>query len=100
MFEDMFTASDDDRAIIKEIASRASALYGQMDIERDVMDIIMDLEATHCNGCPLRLRDMLAANCYDLMHDIRGIANHLDRTTGKLTGWFLPRFSAPEGGAE
>lgn len=57
------------------------------------LDLEMDLTATHCNGCPLRLADLLEAPPFDFAHDIFGIRKDLDRTTGKLKNCFLPRYS-------
>lgn len=91
--KDLFTATAEDREIIERIAKRAVALYrkyGNADV--DELHIQMDLEACHCNGCPLRLADMEQADDFNLMHDISGINIHLDHDTGKLEGFFLPRF--------
>ena len=54
----------------------------------------MDVLAAHLNGNPLRLRDLLAAESGDFMHDVFGIRAHLDRKTGKLGDCFSPRFHA------
>ena len=63
----------------------------------DVRSAYMDLEACHCNGCPLRLQDMLAEEHFDsLIHDVSGIIGTIDRTTGKLTNHFLPRFAVKQ----
>lgn len=94
---DLFTATDEERAIIERIAKRACALYhiyGNTDV--DERDIQMDLEACHCNGCPLRLADMEQADDFDLMHDITSINAHLNHDTGKLERWFLPRLADME----
>lgn len=56
----------------------------------------MDLTATHLNGNPLDLEKFLAAPDFDFIHDIDGIARHLDRETGKLGDCFSPRCSRPE----
>ncbi len=60
-------------------------------IERPRMDLIMDLSATHSNGCPLDFDKLLGFDDFDFYHDIYGIVKHLDRTTGKLQNCFLPR---------
>lgn len=91
---DLFTATDDERAIIERIAKRAVALYrkyGNADV--DELDVQMDLEACHCNGCPLRLADMEQADNFNFMHDISGINAHINRYSGKLERCFLPRFA-------
>lgn len=86
-----------ERGIIRQIAERAVALAkankGQ---RRHPLDIQMDIEAVHCNGNPLRLADLLAADDFNFAHDILGIGRHLDRETGKLGGCFLPRFTKRE----
>lgn len=51
----------------------------------------MDLMATNANGCPLDLKKLLKADDFNFLHDIAGIAKHLDRTTGKLQNLFVPR---------
>lgn len=91
MIEVQFNATKFDRAIVMKIAQRAhKALPG-----RSIMDWAMDVEATHCNGNPLRLADLLAADGFSFLHDMTGICRHLDRDTGQLNNHFLPRFSAP-----
>lgn len=92
--KDLFTATAEEREIIGRIAKRAVALYhkyGNTDV--DELDIQMDMEACHCNGCPLRLSEMEQADDFNLMHDVTGINAHLNRETGKLERWFLPRFA-------
>lgn len=94
---DLFTATDDERAIIERIAKRAVAIYYKHgDTDVDELDIQMDLEACHCNGCPLRLADMEQADDFNLMHDVTGINAHLNHDTGKLERFFLPRFTNME----
>lgn len=91
-----FTCSEADRKTIRAIARRARALYLDHSVDRDLQDIEMDVTATHCNGNPLRLADLLKADDFNLLHDISKIARHLDRETGQLTDCFRPRFSQPE----
>lgn len=50
----------------------------------------MDITATHLNGCPLKLTDLLNSDKSDFFHDIFGISLHIDRTTGKLLDCFIP----------
>jgi hypothetical protein len=61
----------------------------------DKTSMVMDVTATHANGNPLRLADLLAADDFNFAHDMSGIANCLDRDTGHLTRNFRPRFSVP-----
>lgn len=81
-----------DYALIRAIANRAFLeLYEPHEIEVSVQHTIMDLAATHKNGCPLDLEKLLAAPLVDFGHDLLGIRRHLDRATGRLEGLFAPR---------
>lgn len=63
----------------------------------DRMAAHMDISATIAQGCPLRLQEWLdCPSDFDFTHDFCGIAHHMDRKTGTLTNFFLPRFAAPE----
>lgn len=53
---------------------------------------MMDIDAVH-KKTPLRLSDMLTTTDFNLMHDIYGIAENLNRTTKKLENCFSPRFT-------
>ena len=77
----------DDEAYIKAIALRA-----QRDLKLNRLDTLMDVTATHLNGCPLRLEELLEADAFNFVHDIIGIRNNLNRDTGKMENCFLPRF--------
>lgn len=88
-----FDATSADRALIKAVVARAKAL-GFVDRRRYTATTCrMDITATHLNGCPLRLADLLASDNFNFAHDIAGIAACLDRGTGRLTKNFSPRFS-------
>lgn len=87
-----FDATSQERALIKKIANRAK-LVGRPDIT--LQDWQMDIMATHANGNPLRLADLLAADDFNFMHDVYGINACLDRETGRLLKNFRPRFSVP-----
>lgn len=56
-------------------------------------EVLMDLEATHCNGCTLQLEELLQSEDSDFFHDVSGIVKHLNRRTGQLEGCFLPRYA-------
>ena len=61
--KDLFTATSEESEIIERIANRAIALYRKYgNTELDEVDIMMDLMACHCNGCPLRLSEMEQAD--------------------------------------
>lgn len=87
-----FTVSDDDMDLIHQITSRAVKL-GLINRNYSKMTCNMDLTAAHANGNPLRLANLLAADDFNFMHDVCGIARHLNRDTGKLENFFSPRFS-------
>ena len=91
-----FKATPAESKLITKIARRAQGLYTQHGVERDLLDIEMDLLAANANGCPLDFERMDQADEFNLMHDISGIYRHIDRDTGKLTGFFLPRFTKRE----
>ena len=91
-----FHASTADQLIIRKIAKRARELYLENNVDRERTDIEMDITAAHANGCPLRLQDLAAADDFNFMHDVNGIARHLDRETGQITDHFLPRFRVRE----
>lgn len=88
-----FDCPEAERKIIRAIARRARDLYLEQSVDRSALDIDMDICATHCNGNPLRLADLLASDDFNLLHDVSKIARHLDRDTGKLGDFFRPRFS-------
>ena len=83
-----FDATKEDAKIIEKIVNRAGNEF-----DAPFLQTHMDITATHLNGNPLRLADLLAADKFNFAHDVIGIANHLDRKTGKLRNCFVPRFS-------
>ena len=56
-------------------------------------DFLMDIDAAHSNGCPLDFEKFLGAPDFDFTHDVAGIYRHIDRESGKLGGYFIPRCS-------
>jgi len=89
-----FNVTKADSAAIRKIAERAEHLGRDLGCPLDRLSVAMDITATHANGCPLRLDDLLAAPDFDFLHDVLEIGRHLDRRTGKLPEWFCPRFHA------
>lgn len=82
--------TEEDNALVVAIVERA--LEDSPDeLDLDKLDLAMDLTACHLNGCPLRLKELLEADEFNFAHDVFGIRNHIDRTTGKLTGFFEPK---------
>lgn len=84
-----------DAVIMGRIAAQAMDTYKRLGIEThfDEIDLHMDLCAVHLNGCPLRLQDLLDASDFDFAHDVLGIHKNLNRHTGQLENFFLPRFA-------
>lgn len=93
-----FKVTGAEQALIERIADRAALLAARARVPFDHTARVMDLTATHCNGCPLDLKRMAEADDFNLAHDVYGIANHLDRDTGRLSPKFLPRFARGQGG--
>lgn len=85
--------TDGEIAVIEEIANRA-VLSGIVSKFRK-MTLIMDIGATHLNSVKLDLKKFLAAPEFDFAHDIDGIQTHINRATGELEDFFLPRCCAP-----
>ena len=79
-----------DAKVVSEIAARAHGLNP----EYPLIDAEMDITAVHCNGNPLKLRELAGADQFNFAHDVFGIANKIDRSTGKLANFFSPRYSA------
>jgi len=80
--------------LIVKIAKRANTMAKEIDVKYSIMDINMDITATHLNGCSLKLKELLEADNFNFAHDIFGIYRHINRVTGKLGNCFLPRYAA------
>lgn len=96
-----FDATDKELDLIEKIVERAEVGgYVRGMIARthwyDKTTMTMDLLAANANGCPIDFERMLAADDLNFLHDVAGIARHMDRTTGHLTDCFLPRFAKRE----
>lgn len=95
-----WTSTPDDRDLINKICDRAfnnplikDQFCGFVDPRAT---ITMDLTATHLNGTPLELEDLLLADDANFGHDVCGISGNIDRETGQLLNCFLPRFARKE----
>lgn len=62
----------------------------------DRQDTHMDITACHLNGTALDLLKFLSFDDANFGHDAFGISRYIDRTTGTLTDFFVPRCSAPK----
>jgi len=82
---------------ISKIVDRAESLGLLHKFRYSRLTCMMDVAAVHDDITPLRLDDLLAADKFNFIHDITGIARHLhrdsDRAKRYLTGGFIPRFS-------
>ena len=83
------TTAEETRKILK-ISRKVNELYPET---FNAFKTSMDLEVLHSNGCTLDLDGLLNARDFDLVHDITGIACHLDRETGQLKDCFVPRYA-------
>ncbi len=88
-----WTISPDEMTLESKIADRAIAMARTAGIQYDKMTAVMDIDAVHSNGNPLRLQELLESDDLDFAHDIFGILAHLDRNTGRLLDCFSPRYS-------
>jgi len=89
-----FKTTKEESALISKIADRA--VEQGIATKKQRIDVIMDLEACHSNGCPLDLQKLLDFPNFDFNHDIGGINRHLDRENGKLKNCFCPRCAKHE----
>lgn len=86
-----FNATKEEHSAIARIAARAVKLNSEYDFQT----CVMDLTACHANGNPMDFAKLESADNFNFAHDVFGIANHIDRETGKLTRCFRPRCSQP-----
>ena len=76
--------------LIVDIARRArdiSASYGR---KLKLLELVMDISAAH-ESCPMDLRKLVEFDEEHFMHDVFGIRRHLNRESGKLENYFVPR---------
>lgn len=89
-----WSATKEEFEIICKIADRMEDV-AQAHIPINRMDFMMDVEAVHCNGCPLDLKKWLETpKTFNFWHDVAGITRHINRKTGRLKDCFVPRFAA------
>jgi hypothetical protein len=90
-----WSTTKEDCETINAIAKRAVNIFKKFGIKTSYIHLKMDLTACHCNGTPLKLKELLDADNFNFMHDVAGIENSINRRTGKIENHFLPRFSKP-----
>lgn len=90
-----FDLTVEETIIVGRIADRAldEVFYDHQEMGVDKLEVMMDITATHCNGCRLKLDELSRTDKFNFAHDIAGIYRHLNRKTGKLEDCFLPRFA-------
>ena len=84
--------------MIEQIVDRAKSLGCKHPFDRT--SAVMDLCATHANGCPMNFKKLRDADDFNLLHDVAGIYRHMDRSTGRLTKCFRPRCALPASSPE
>lgn len=80
--------------LIGRIAQRAVSMAEKQQVDYDYMTATMDVTACHANGMKLDLQKLIDADDFTFSHDVFGIANHINRDTGKIERLFVPRCSA------
>ena len=88
-----WTRNKETMELESKIAERAVAKAKEMGVDYDKISATMDIDACHSNGNPLKLADLLKADNFNFVHDVFGIRQNIDRTTGKLLNCFSPRYS-------
>jgi hypothetical protein len=86
-----FNVTMQESRLIESIVDRASSVnFSPLNMTRQSMQ--MDLCATIAQGIKLDLQCLLVADDFSFIHDMLGIAMHMDRQTGHLRNNFVPRF--------
>lgn len=88
-------------ADIKRIVKRADALglvRGKKRPDHWYLPetMFIDLAVCHRSCVKLDFKRWLEADDFNFIHDVAGIAKHMDRNTGELTDCFMPRFQLRE----
>lgn len=76
---------------IRKCVARAVRLHKAGGRTCDKLALEMDLSATNANGCPIDFDKLLSFDDFSFLHDITGIQHHVSRTSGRITGCFVPR---------
>lgn len=88
-----WTKNKNEMTLEAAIVKRAMDMANKVGIKVENMTLLMDIDACHCNGNPLRLAELLEADDFNFAHDIFGIMGNINRATGKLENCFVPRYS-------
>lgn len=79
----------DENEVILKIAERYERSFGRPPGYQR-MNLVMDISAAHL-ACPMDLEGLLESDAATFGHDIGGISRHINRETGELGGFFVPR---------
>jgi len=88
-----FETGQENTQLMNRIVDRAVQM--QL-IQREPIALMMDMAAVHKNCTEIDFVELLAAEDGDFTHDILGIQQHINRSTGKLEDDFLPRYALPD----
>lgn len=87
-----WTASKEDRRKIEAIVDRFLAVAGRDGYGAwGRRGLVMDLTGVHLNSMALNLDRLFASSEIDLLYDVTGISNHLNRDSYELERGFVPR---------
>lgn len=65
-------------------------------IHHDRKETLFDLMNCQSGGCLLDLDKLLESEDIDFFHDLNGIKTYMDRRTGFIGGYFVPRCAKDE----
>lgn len=86
-----FRATKAECVLIGKIVKRACGIAQKHGVDYPVTDCNMDLTACNANGMRLDMKKLLDFPDFDFSHDVFGIRRHIDRNTGKIQDFFVPR---------
>ena len=89
--------TDAESAAIEQIAMRWD---GMQSTPTNIHATRWNVTACHSNGCPLDLQALLGTDDLDFNHDMKGITENIDRTTGRLIEPFIPLCAIARKGAQ
>ena len=85
----LFNIEEENKKSFDLVIARAR----ELNPEAYIMNLEMDITATHSNGNPLDFDKLLKFDDFSFQHDMSGIARHICRDSGKLLNHFSPRCS-------
>lgn len=91
-----FKTTKEESKLITKIATRAVSIATKYGVEYAMREAYMDITACHANGMPLRLTTLLKTDDFTFAHDVFGIRQHINRTTGEIADCFVPRTASSQ----